>query len=191
MEPTQETKFCQYYCQDLTSMTLPDTRKALRLRKIWWKWKRYAWYFRVLGPIKFFNRMSSSSPSKPTSANPSTKSSDASGSVTPVNLEPGELVEVRSVKEIFATLDRDGKLKGLRFTPEMSKYCGKKLRVYRRIKKIIIETTGEMRNMKSPTVLLEGSICDGSAHSGCERSCFLFWREEWLKMVPPENQQKS
>jgi hypothetical protein len=134
---------------------------------------------------------SSSSPSKAVSNNSGAKSPDASDSEIPVNLEPGELVEVRSVKEIFATLDRDGKLKGLRFTPEMSKYCGKKLRVYRRISKLIIETTGEMRNMKSPTFLLEGSICDGSAHSGCERSCFLFWRDEWLKRVPPQDQQKS
>ena len=188
MDQMQDIKFCQCYYQDLTSMTLPDTRKALRLKKIWWKWKRYAWYFRVLGPINFLNKMSSSGPSKSASDKVSIKSSEALDSEGPLNLEPGELVEVRSVKEIFSTLDRDGELKGLRFTPEMSKYCGKKVRVYKRIKKIIIETTGEMRSMKSPTVLLEGVICDGSAHSGCERTCFLFWREEWLKKVAPESQ---
>ena len=51
------------------------------------------------------------------------------------------------------------------------------------LEKIIIETTGEMRPISTPTVLLEGVFCDGSAHGGCDRTCFCFWREGWLKRV--------
>jgi hypothetical protein len=92
-------------------------------------------------------------------------------------------VEVRSIKEIFATLNGGDKLKGLRFNPEMAEFCGKRFRVYKRLDKIIVETTGELRNIRTPTVLLEGVFCDGRAHGGCDRSCFCFWREAWLKKV--------
>jgi hypothetical protein len=102
-------------------------------------------------------------------------------------LEPGELVEVRSEKEIMATLDRHDKLKGLSYEREMSKYCGKKFKVYQRVKSIVIEDTGEMRTIKSPTVLLEDVVCDGGFHGDCDRSCFCYWREEWLKRAAPEN----
>lgn len=187
LEQTQDTEFCQNFYEDLASISLPDTRRALRLRKIWWKWNRYAWYMRVLGPVAFL-KMPSSKPGKSATDKANSKPSGNSDHEGPLNLEPGELVEIRSEKEILNTLNRDGKLKGLRFTPEMSRYCGKRVRVYKKIRKIIIETTGELRTMKSPTVLLEGVICDGSAHGGCERACFLYWREEWLKRVPHEDQ---
>jgi len=99
-----------------------------------------------------------------------------------LNLQPNELVEVLSEDEIRSTLDSNGKLKGLVFMPEMKKYCGKRFKVYKRLEKILLETTGEMRNIKN-TVLLEGAICDGSAHFGCDRSCFCFWRESWLRRL--------
>jgi hypothetical protein len=101
-----------------------------------------------------------------------------------LNLQPGDWVEVRSAKEIFTTLDAQGKLGGLRFTPEMAKFCGKRFRVYKLLKKIILEATGELRKIKTPTVLLENVFCDGSAHANCDRACFCFWREQWLKRVP-------
>jgi hypothetical protein len=108
-----------------------------------------------------------------------------------LNLQLGELVEVRSEKEIFATLDREGKLRGLSFIPEMRKYCGKRFRVYKKLRKIIIETTGELRTVKTPTVFLEGVFCDGNAHGGCDRSCFFFWREAWLKRVTTQNSEEQ
>jgi hypothetical protein len=104
-----------------------------------------------------------------------------------LQITPGEWVEVRSVKEIFATLDSQGKSRGLRFTHEMFKFCGKRFRVYKTLDKILLEATGELRKMRTPTVLLEGVFCDGKAHGGCDRSCFCFWREAWLKRVNPQN----
>jgi hypothetical protein len=36
----------------------------------------------------------------------------------------------------------------------------------------------------SGVVLLEGSLCQGTELYGpCDRSCFFFWREEWLEKV--------
>jgi len=99
-----------------------------------------------------------------------------------LNFQPGETVRVRSEEEIAETLDENGKNGGLWFMPEMRRYFGQQFKVYKRVEKIIMETTGEYRRMKN-TVLLEGVICDGSEHHGCDRSCFHYWREVWLERV--------
>ncbi len=99
-----------------------------------------------------------------------------------LNLRPGELVEVRSAEEIMETLDADDKCRGLWFMPEMFRHCGKRYRVYKRLERMLLESTGEMRKLKN-TVILEGVICDGSEHFDCDRSCFHYWREAWLKRV--------
>jgi len=100
-----------------------------------------------------------------------------------LGLQPGELVEVKSVKEIMTTLDNNRRNKGLRWMTGMSKYCGKQYRVLRRVERIILESNGELRKMKN-TVLLENVMCDGKAFNGCDRSCFHFWREAWLRRMP-------
>jgi len=99
-----------------------------------------------------------------------------------LGLQPGELVEVKSVEEIMATLDCNRRHKGLRWMTGMRKYCGKKYRVYRRLERIMLESNSEVRNMKN-TVLLEGVMCDGKDFGNCDRSCFHFWREAWLRRV--------
>ncbi|MDD1659741.1 MAG: hypothetical protein LUQ62_00875, partial [Methanomicrobiales archaeon] len=101
-----------------------------------------------------------------------------------LNLEPGEWVEVRPLREIQATLDSRGRLRGLLFMQEMQQFCGGRFRVFKKVKNIVLETNQEMRTIGSPTVFLEGVWCDGSSHGGCDRACFSFWREEWLRRVP-------
>lgn len=64
----------------------------------------------------------------------------------------------------------------------MRKYCGRRLRVYKPVDRIMLETDGQLRKMKN-TVLLEGAMCDGVEFGGCDRSCFHFWREVWLRRV--------
>ena len=100
----------------------------------------------------------------------------------PLNLHSGELVEVRSEREIRRTLDGKGEFEGLQFSPEMAKYCGERFRVFRRADKLIIEGIG-MRRMKN-TVILAGVLCDGLAHRGCKKTCLLLWKETWLRTVP-------
>jgi hypothetical protein len=99
-----------------------------------------------------------------------------------LHLRPGERVAVKSKEEIIETLDVMGKNRGLAFTQEMQKYCGKQFRVLRRIDKIIDEETGRMHRALN-TVMLKGAVCDGSYHDSCPRRCSLLWREIWLKRL--------
>jgi hypothetical protein len=100
-----------------------------------------------------------------------------------LNLQPGEWAEVRSIDEISLTLDEKRKYKGLFFMPEMEKFCGKKFKVFKIVKIIKLESTGEIRKLKTPSVFLEGAYCNGERHEGCDRSCFHFWKEAWLKRI--------
>lgn len=101
-----------------------------------------------------------------------------------LNLLPGELVEIKSEAEILATLDGNKKCKGLFWMPSMRKFCGKQYRVFKRLETILLEATGGVRKIKN-TVLLEEVICDGYDFYGCDRSCFYYWREAWLRRVEP------
>jgi hypothetical protein len=102
-----------------------------------------------------------------------------------LHLRAGELVEVRSAEEIFATLDERGALEGLPFMPEMLASCGRRFRVFRRAHKTCdtIHKTGGRR--MDDTVHLEDSRCDGAAHGGCQATCLVFWKEAWLRRVEP------
>ncbi len=108
------------------------------------------------------------------------------GSSTPsesLGLSPGELVEVKSAREVSLTLDRRGRNRGLEFTASMLPFCGRQLRVKNRVEKMILETSGEMRQI-SNTVILEGATCDGhTILGGCSRHVFHLWREVWLRRV--------
>jgi hypothetical protein len=103
---------------------------------------------------------------------------------TPVeglNLHPGELVTVKPMQSIVETLNGKAHNRGLWFSPDMRLLCGKQRRVERRIDKLIVDGTGEMRQLHN-TVYLEGSMC-GCAHvafGGCSRREFVYWREIWL-----------
>jgi len=98
-----------------------------------------------------------------------------------LDLQPGELVEVRSKEEIMATLDANQKNRGLWFDSEMLPYCGGIYRVLRRVNRIIDEKTGRMLNLKNPCIVLEGVVCKSSFHRLCPREIYPYWRENWLK----------
>jgi len=98
-----------------------------------------------------------------------------------LNLQPGDWVQVKSVEEIFETLDDRQKYKGLYFMPEMEKFCGKNFKVFKKVEIIKLESTGEIRKLKTPSIFLEDVYCNGELHEGCDRSCFHFWKEAWLK----------
>jgi len=98
-----------------------------------------------------------------------------------LNLQPGELVEVRSKEEIMATLGSDQKNRGLWFDSEMLPYCGGIYRVLRRVNRIVDERTGKMIEMKNPCIMLEGVVCKSDYHRLCPRAIYPYWRESWLK----------
>jgi len=104
---------------------------------------------------------------------------------TAPKLFPGDFVEVKSMPEILATLDRDGSLDKLPFMPEMAEYCGKRFRVSRRITKICTSGTGYSERVfrGNDVVFLDGLRCSGADHDGCQKACMIFWRQAWLRRV--------
>lgn len=96
-------------------------------------------------------------------------------------LRVGELVEIRSLDEIVATLDQDGRLDGMPFMPEMAAFCGQRATVAKRAHKTC-DGHGHIRWLDD-SVHLEGLHCDGSAHGGCQARCLIFWKSAWLKRV--------
>jgi hypothetical protein len=105
-----------------------------------------------------------------------------------LNLQPGELVEVKTREEIAATLDTEGRNKGLHIDHEQLRHGGRRFRVLTRVDRIILETTGEMKEIRD-TVILEGGACEGLCRRACSRNSYPMWREAWLKRVkePEEN----
>jgi hypothetical protein len=105
--------------------------------------------------------------------------------VETLDLQPGELVQVKRREEIIATLDGQNRNRGLLFDSEMLPYCGRTYRVLRRVHRIIDEKTGKMMDMKYPCIILEGVVCQAEFHRLCPRSIYSYWRENWLKRVSP------
>jgi len=188
---TASSERCQYYYGDLAMQTSPDARVGLPLRRCWWRLKTLVWHASVLGPLVFVERVFPFTKLGRVVFKDRRKRVPCNVEKESLGLKPGEWVEVKSEKEIFATLDQHGKLRGLAFNREMAKFCGKRFRVYKRLEKIILESTGELRRIRTPTVMLEGVFCDGEAHDKCDRSCFCFWREAWLRRVSSELSRKA
>lgn len=98
-----------------------------------------------------------------------------------LNLRPGEWVEVGEADAILRTLDDAGCVDGLPFMPEMLRYCGQRLRVFRRADKTCDTIVDYTSRRMMHAVHLEGLRCDGGHHGGCQAGCLLFWKEVWLR----------
>jgi hypothetical protein len=97
-------------------------------------------------------------------------------------------VEVRSKEEILKTLDEKGQLAGMPFMPEMLKFCGQKLQVYKRAHKTC-DTVFPIRGRRVDSSVHLDTRCDGEAHGGCQAGCLLFWKEAWLKPLGDPSSQ--
>lgn len=106
-----------------------------------------------------------------------------------LDLQPGELVRIKSHEEILKTLNTRNKNRGLYFDAEEVPYCGGIYRVLRRVTRIINDKTGKMLEMKTPCIALDGVVCQ-SRYSECRlfcpRSIYSYWREIWLERVEPK-----
>lgn len=103
-----------------------------------------------------------------------------------LDLQPGELVRVKSYPEILATLDQNNRNRGLYFDAEVVPYCGGTYRVLRRVNKIVNERTGKMIKVNS-SVILENVFCQACYSNDrlfCPRALYQFMREVWLERVP-------
>jgi hypothetical protein len=98
-------------------------------------------------------------------------------------LQPGDRVRIRSRQEIRATLDKWNQLRRCSFMEEMLPYCGTTQRVFKRVERFLDERDYLLKKCKG-IVILEGIYCEGTKDFGqCDRSCFFFWREEWLEKI--------
>jgi hypothetical protein len=80
-------------------------------------------------------------------------------------------------------LDRWNRLKGCTFLVEMAPYCGTRQRVFKCVSHFLDERDYLVKRCRN-LVLLEGVFCNGTVDFGrCDRSCFFFWRAEWLEKV--------
>ena len=75
---------------------------------------------------------------------------------TTLDLRVGDIVEVRSQSEILATLDENGELDSLPFMPEMLRYCGQRLPVYKVAHKTCdtLTRSARLRRTRQDTILL-------------------------------------
>jgi hypothetical protein len=150
------------------------------------KFRNAAWHLRTAGVTSllrfaYFKALTAAGASEKAKSQLA-KSRKYTVSEETLNLQPGEWVEVKSEEEIWSTLDLRRRHKGMSFMKGMRDFCGKRLRVYKRVEHILLESTGEIRKIKN-TVLLEGAICDGLERGRCDRSCFFYWKEVWLRRV--------
>ena len=108
-----------------------------------------------------------------------------------LGLSPGDSVRIKSREEILATLDEDGRCEGLGYmSSEQDRYCGGTYKVLKRVELFFDERTQKMLKVKN-TVLLDKVYCEPELHgdpriAGCQRMCFLFWKEAWLERVDAE-----
>lgn len=105
-----------------------------------------------------------------------------------LDLQPGELVRVKSHDEILKTLNTRNRNRGLYFDAEEVPYCGGTYRVLKRVTKIIHEKTGKILEMKTPCFILDSVVCQ-SRYSECRLFCpraiYSYWKEIWLERVEP------
>jgi hypothetical protein len=106
-----------------------------------------------------------------------------------LDLVPGELVQIKTVDEIKATLDANKKNRGLYFDVEMVPFWVRTCRVRERVNQIIEEPTGKMMKIPGDCIVLEGTACTGKYHMSCPRAIFPYWREIWLSRVDENGQE--
>jgi len=105
----------------------------------------------------------------------------------PLHLVPGQRVRVKTLEQIRSTLDAVGDCEGLGFMPVQEAFCGREFVVRKRIERFFDERTRRMLRLRN-TVILDGVFCEPPTtsavdYAGCQRTCFLFWKEAWLEPV--------
>src|SRR5262249_23894526 len=84
---------------------------------------------------------------------------------------------------ILSSLDKNGRLEGLPFMPEMFQYCGQRFRVFRRAHKTCDTVSGNYVGRRLSNGIHLDLRCNGQAHGGCQAACLIFWKEAWIKPV--------
>lgn len=94
----------------------------------------------------------------------------------------GEIVHVRSKREIQGMLDDRRKYKGLGFLIEQFSHCGSTQKVLKEINYFYDEVKEKQVKCKN-IVFLEDCYCSGIIPFSlrrCDLNCLLFWHKDWL-----------
>jgi hypothetical protein len=108
----------------------------------------------------------------------------------PLNLQPGDLVRIKSRAEIMQTLNAERKNFGLSFDSDMMSYCGSTREVIRKVERIIDDRTGKMLHFSRSSYILNDVVCRGldcRSRLFCPRAVYTFWRDAWLERLPPNS----
>ncbi|RJP50453.1 MAG: hypothetical protein C4583_10605 [Anaerolineaceae bacterium] len=155
---------CQLY-------SLKNIHQPLRRQDKLWQFRnrlkriakrRINYLSNVIGRMRKMNTLSASVPEKR------------------MGFQPGDRVCIKSREEIQRTLDNWNELKGCGFMDEMWQYCGTEQKVLKCVERFLDESDYRVKQVRG-IYLLDGMVCHGTVDFGpCDRSCFFFWREEWL-----------
>lgn len=112
--------------------------------------------------------------------------------VTPhevLNVQPGELVRIKSKREIERTLNAQLKTRGLSFDREMTRFCGGTYRVLERVTQQIDEKSGKMIHFTNPCIALEGVTATAEYHEFAPLDERIYWREIWLTRIEDKDKE--
>lgn len=143
------------------------------------------WRDPLLAVRKVQQKLSHARPAS-SSGNQSVRDQATRPSTATLGLQPGEIVRVRSVAQTRETLDEHRRCQGLGYIPTvMDRYCGGVYIVKKRVDRFFDERTQRLLKLRD-VVILEGVYCEPEPHkeepfAGCQRTCFLFWKEAWLE----------
>jgi hypothetical protein len=98
-----------------------------------------------------------------------------------LNLQPGELVRIKSKREIELTLNAQFRNRGLFFDPEMTRFCCGTYRVRACVDRQIDEKSGKFLIFPNPCITLEGVTATGEYSEFAPLDERLYWREIWLE----------
>jgi hypothetical protein len=104
-----------------------------------------------------------------------------------LDIQPGELVQIKNKHEIEQTLNSQFKNRGLWFDKEMTRFCGGTYRVRARVDRQIDERTGKMTAFGTPCITLEGVTATGEYFEFAPLDERIYWREIWLERIPAKN----
>jgi hypothetical protein len=108
-----------------------------------------------------------------------------------LNLILGELVRVKPKRLIEMTLNQRSRNRGLWFDREMLRFCGGIFRVKSRVERVVVEKTGELRDLSNPCIVLDGVTATGEYAGFNPENENIFWREIWLERVAPPASETS
>jgi hypothetical protein len=112
-------------------------------------------------------------------------SSSKSSPSESLGLRPGDWVRVKPKHRIGETLNDRNRNRGLRFDLEMLRFCGGTYRVSAVLDRVIVESTGELKQLTIPCIVLEGVRASGEYRGFNPEDEHIFWREIWLERAEP------